>query len=145
MCQQQTSGLSSMLIKKKAPNGYTRRGQDLDQDVPNERPCQLSQAANKCFQLPTASVTHFFVKLVFAAPANFFSAAALSQDAAASVWHFFIKLVIAAPASFLLPASTLQESAKALLEASKSAAVRTSPFIAFLLGFVSLSLAAPDF
>src|SRR5690349_3008431 len=51
-------------------------------------------------QLPTASVTHFLVKLVFAAPASFFSAACLSQPAAASVSHFFMKLVFAAPASF---------------------------------------------
>jgi hypothetical protein len=50
------------------------------------------------------------VKLVFAAPDNFLSAADLSQADVASVWHFFIKLVIAAPASFLLPASTLHES-----------------------------------
>jgi hypothetical protein len=35
-------------------------------------------------QLPTASVTHFFVKLVLAAPASFFSAADISQDFAAS-------------------------------------------------------------
>jgi hypothetical protein len=39
-------------------------------------------------QLPTASVTHFLVKLVFAAPASFFSAACLSQPAAASVLAF---------------------------------------------------------
>src|SRR5262245_52527957 len=62
-------------------------------------------------QLPTASVTHFLVKLALAAPANFFSAADFSHVAFASVSHFFMKLVIAAPASFLVPASILQESA----------------------------------
>ena len=55
-----------------------------------------------CIQLPTASVTHFSVKLVFAAPASFFSAACLSQPAVASVSHFFMKLVFAAPAELLL-------------------------------------------
>jgi hypothetical protein len=48
-----------------------------------------------------ASETHFFVKLVLAAPANFLSAAVASQLALASVSHFFMKLVFAAPASFL--------------------------------------------
>src|ERR1700741_2352734 len=62
-------------------------------------------------QPPTASLIHFLVKLSFAAPASFFSAADLSHAAFASVSHFFIKLVIAAPASFLFPASTLHDSA----------------------------------
>jgi len=35
-------------------------------------------------QLPTASLTHFLVKLVLAAPASFFSAAWLAQVALAS-------------------------------------------------------------
>jgi len=69
------------------------------------------------------------VKLSFAAPANFFSAADFAHVAFASVSHFFIKLVIAAPASFLLPASTLQESAYALPHAISSAVVKTSTFI----------------
>jgi hypothetical protein len=51
-------------------------------------------------QLPTASVTHFLVKLVFAAPLSFFAAAEVSQDFCASDWHFFMKLFSAAPASF---------------------------------------------
>lgn len=85
-------------------------------------------------QPPTASFTHFVVKLVFAAPPNFFSAAALSQDVAASVSHFFIKLFIAAPASFLFPASILHDSAKAALETSTSEAVRRSNFIAIFPG-----------
>jgi hypothetical protein len=48
------------------------------------------------------------VKLVFAAPLSFLSAAAASQAAVESVSHFFMKLVFAAPASFLLVASSVQ-------------------------------------
>src|SRR5882672_9808805 len=59
-------------------------------------------------QVPTASVTHFLVKLVFAAPASFFSAACASQVALASVSHFFMKLFLAAPASFFSPDCALQ-------------------------------------
>src|SRR5215813_4013783 len=59
-------------------------------------------------QLPTASLTHFLVKLTFAAPASLRSPAALSQAVAASVSHFFMKLVSAAPASFLSVACALQ-------------------------------------
>ena len=48
-----------------------------------------------------ASATHFFVKLVFAAPASFFSAAWASQvfvaSAFASFSHFFPKLFLAVP------------------------------------------------
>src|SRR5262249_52938721 len=71
----------------------------------------LGKSCLSISQLPTASLIHFLVKLSFAAPANFFSAADLLQAAFASVSHFFMKLVIAAPASFLLPASILHESA----------------------------------
>src|SRR5215208_5154974 len=53
-----------------------------------------------CVHVPTASETHFFSKLLFAAPASFFSFAETSQALAASVSHFFMKLVRAAPASF---------------------------------------------
>ena len=58
--------------------------------------------------MPVASDTHFLVKLVFAAPASFLSAACASQLACASFLHLVMKLVIAAPASFLLAASSLQ-------------------------------------
>jgi hypothetical protein len=77
------------------------------------------------------------VKLSFAAPANFFSAADLSHEAFASVSHFFIKLVMAAPASFLLPASILHESAYALPQAIKRAVIKISPFIVLLLGSIT--------
>ena len=49
--------------------------------------------------LPTASATHLVVKLAFAAPANFRSAADASHDVCASLWHLVMKLVSAAPAS----------------------------------------------
>src|SRR5262245_8355237 len=84
-------------------------------------------------QLPIASVTHFLVKLSFAAPASFFSAAVLSQADFASVSHFFMKLVIAAPASFLFVASTLHDAAYALPQVIKNAVTRASAFIAVLL------------
>jgi hypothetical protein len=58
--------------------------------------------------VPTASETHFFVKLAFAAPASFFSAAAVLQAFAASASHFFKKLVCAAPANFFSAACALQ-------------------------------------
>ena len=62
---------------------------------------------------PTASDRHFFVKLVFAAPANFLSPAAISQRDLASVSHFFMKLARAAPESFFSATVALQESSPA--------------------------------
>jgi len=53
-------------------------------------------------------VTHFFVKLVLAAPANFFSFAEVSQVAFASRSHLVMKLFWAAPASFFSSAWALQ-------------------------------------
>src|SRR5215471_1054850 len=64
-------------------------------------------------QCPTASLRHFSVKLVLAAPASFLPAAALSQDACASFSHFVMKLVSAAPESLFALASPLQVSAMA--------------------------------
>src|SRR6266702_3158113 len=66
-------------------------------------------------QLPTASVTHFLVKLVLAAPLSFLSAADVSHVVAASVSHFFMKLVSAAPASFLSVACDLQVAGAGVL------------------------------
>jgi hypothetical protein len=48
------------------------------------------------------------VKLFFAAPESFLSAAALSHDAVASDAHLVMKLFSAAPASFFSSARTLQ-------------------------------------
>src|SRR4029078_6506925 len=70
-----------------------------------------SEEAQASFHVPAASLTHFLVKLSFAAPDNFLSAACLSQDALASVSHFFIKLVCAAPLSFFASDCALQLSA----------------------------------
>src|SRR5262245_28262567 len=92
-----------------------------------------AEQLRQSIQLPMASVTHFFVKLSFAAPASFLSAAVLSQADFASVSHFFMKLVIAAPASFLLVASTLHDAAYALPQVIKNAVTRASAFIAVLL------------
>jgi len=66
---------------------------------------------------PAESFTHFFVKLVFAAPASFLSAACASQDFAASLWHFFMKLFSAAPASFFSPAWAAQLTARCVARA----------------------------
>lgn len=80
-------------------------------------------------QLPTASVTHFLVKLVLAAPASFFSVAEVLQDFLASLSHFFKKLVRAAPASFFSVAWPLQVGdcacAMAAMKHSKAARVNT--------------------
>jgi len=70
--------------------------------------CQSQWSVFAETQPPTESVTHFLVKLVFAAPLSFLSAAAASQAAVASVSHFFMKLVFAAPASFLSADSLVQ-------------------------------------
>jgi hypothetical protein len=81
--------------------------------------------------VPTESFTHFFVKLVFAAPASFLSAADESQVACASFWHFFMKLVKAAPASFLSVAWLWQVEvcAAAAVAVRQSKAVMASLFI----------------
>src|SRR5579872_6401125 len=79
-------------------------------------------------QLPTASATHFFMWLVLAAPASFFSFESASHLAVASVSHFFMKLLAAAPASFL-SAESLLHVANALVVASASTAARMRVFI----------------
>jgi hypothetical protein len=58
--------------------------------------------------VPTASLTHFVVKLLLAAPASFLSAACLSQAAPASFSHLATKLALAAPASFFSAAWAVQ-------------------------------------
>src|SRR3954454_21347993 len=57
---------------------------------------------------PVASLTHFLVKLVLAAPCSFFSCAAVSQEVCASFSHLVMKLCSAAPASFFSAACSLQ-------------------------------------
>jgi hypothetical protein len=70
-----------------------------------------SQGIKSSVQLPTESDTHFFMWLVFAAPASFFATESASHDAFASVSHFFMKDVSAAPASFFSAAWLLQDAA----------------------------------
>ena len=57
--------------------------------------------------VPTASETHFLVKLLLAAPASFLSFADASHVVSASFSHFLVKLVSAAPASFFSAACAL--------------------------------------
>ncbi len=71
---------------------------------------------------PTASFTHFVVKLVCAAPWSFLSAAWVVQAAVASFWHLVRKLVGAAPASFFASALATQVSAEAAAAESDSRA-----------------------
>src|SRR5215510_8322059 len=74
-----------------------------------------SAASSSSRHLPTASATHLLVKLVFAAPASFFSAADVLHDVCASRWHLPMKLVSAAPASRFSAACSLQDAASALV------------------------------
>src|SRR6187455_309252 len=78
--------------------GARRRLRDAARTPPPAGP--RSQDGVGPYLAAEASATHFFVKLVLAAPASFFSAALASQLAVASLSHFFMKLVLAAPASF---------------------------------------------
>lgn len=64
--------------------------------------------AKPAYLAPVASETHFFSKLVFAAPASFLSWDARSHVVRASLSHFVMKLVNAAPASFLYFATLSQ-------------------------------------
>ena len=85
--------------------------------------------------LPTRSLTHFFVKLVFAAPNNFFSAAAASHATVASRSHFVKKLVFDAPASFFSSAEEAQVAFAAMADdvmMTASTAARTIVLIRIL-------------
>jgi hypothetical protein len=77
---------------------------------------------------PTASFTHFLVKLFLAAPKIFFSTAAASQAAAASFSHFFMNEFLAAPASFFSVDAAVQLAPSAARDASGiRAAITTAP------------------
>lgn len=89
--------------------------------------------ASRTQEAPTASFTHFLVKLFLAAPASFFSAAAASQLAAASFSHFFMKLLLAAPASFFSAAFAAQVGPSAKAE-SANAERRVLTMIFFMAG-----------
>src|SRR5262249_13058127 len=77
---------------------------------------------------PTASATHFFMWLAFAAPASFFSVESFSHVVLASRSHFCIKLLSAAPASFLSAASDLQV-AKAVADTRHRASTSVIAFM----------------
>src|SRR5262245_34215639 len=86
------------------PRGYALPDSSLGSIRQPESDCR----PRTCLQPPTASVTHFLVKLALAAPASFLSAAEISHAFCASVSHFFMKLLRAAPASFFSEACALQ-------------------------------------
>src|SRR5215472_11606310 len=92
---------------------------------------QLAQPTRPAPQVPTASFTHFLVKLVLAAPASFFSAAWVAQEVVASFSHFVMKLLSAAPASFLSAAWLLHVAscAKAVAAKVESSAASKTFFI----------------
>src|SRR5689334_10021332 len=83
--------------------------------------------------VPTASATHFFMWLVFAAPASFFSLESASQAVPASFSHLVMKLFRAAPASFLSAASDLQV-ANAGPDMTQTASTNAILFMGPLLG-----------
>src|ERR1700745_1523775 len=82
--------------------------------------------------VPTASATHFFMWLVFAAPARFFCLESASQVVVASRSHFVMKLLRAAPASFLSAASDLQVANAGADEIRQTASAKAIFFMAFL-------------
>src|SRR6185369_1179862 len=90
--------MAPIYAKRRAAPGARRRSA-----AARGRPCLLGR-----YFAPCASSTHFFVKLVLAAPASFFSAALASHAAVASLSHFFTKLFLAAPASFFSAAIAAQ-------------------------------------
>ncbi len=83
-----------------------------------------------------ASVTHFFTKLFFAAPASFFSAAwalhVVVAAAVASFSHFLTKLVLAAPASFFSVACASQAGSAANAAVLANNVSRATAVMAFM-------------
>src|SRR5262249_15999953 len=88
-----------------------------------------SVLARRGYYVPTASPTHFFIWLVFAAPARFFCLESASQVVVASFSHFVMKLLSAAPASFLSAASDLQVANAGADETRQTASANTIFFI----------------
>src|SRR5215510_11681362 len=87
--------------------------------------------------VPTASATHFFMWLAFAAPARFFCLESDSQVVVASRSHFVMKLLRAAPASFLSAASDLQVANAGADEIRQTASAKAIFFMAFsIVSFV---------
>jgi hypothetical protein len=67
-----------------------------------------------------ASLLHFLMWLLRAAPLSFFSSADAAQAAEASFWHFLTKLFLAAPDSFCSLAWIEQDPWSAWAEAAKT-------------------------
>jgi hypothetical protein len=88
-------------------------------------------------QVPTASLTHFLVKLVLAAPASFFSEAWAVQVAVASFWHFVMKLLSAAPARFLSVAWALHDVVASCAKAVAANVENSAASNIFFIGFSS--------
>src|SRR5215813_1063795 len=89
-----------------------------------------------------APAWHFFMKLVFAAPASFLPSPPTALASQASFLHFFMKLVFAAPTRALpsLPTALLSQVSCAMAEPNAkivSTAARKSRFI---IASVELSL-----
>src|SRR5262249_34878485 len=81
--------------------------------APHESNARMTRLGCPAYD-PTASVTHFLVKLVFAAPESFLPEACLSQALFASFSHLVMKLFCAAPESFLSADCILQLACCAL-------------------------------
>src|SRR5215470_9542890 len=95
-------------------------------------PSRRSARGSRVAYVPTASDTHFFIWLAFAAPARFFCLESASQVVVASRSHFVMKLLRAAPASFLSAASDLQVANAGADEIRQTASAKAIFFMAFL-------------
>src|SRR5262249_42139258 len=73
-----TSSFAARLHSRRPYPAVHPQGKKMDRD----QACEVTDdnAGVRTTQVPTASLTHFLVKLVFAAPLSFFSAACVVQD-----------------------------------------------------------------
>src|SRR5262249_8178119 len=117
------------------PGSHRALGSRRQQGDPKGRPYMLDG------QVPTASRTHFLVKLALAAPASFFSDASDVQVVVASFSHFVMKLLSAAPASFLSEAWALHVASCAKAVAANVDSSAASNI--FFIGFSSVVLGNP--
>src|SRR4029078_10103390 len=88
----------------------------------------LIGTSNAPHYVPTASPTHFFMWLVFRAPASFLSFESVSQVVVASRSHLVMKLLSAAPASFLSAAWNFQAARR-----GPHIMQRASPSVSFFM------------
>jgi hypothetical protein len=92
-----------------------------------------------------APVSHFFMKLVFAAPDNFLPSLPIALGSQASRLHFCMKLVFAAPASGFpsFPIALLSQVSCAMAEPSANTDNRTARKKRFMvLSLQSCSIAS---